>query len=147
MAQNQPTAPVIRPRRRWVWTILLAVVIFVSGVVVGGGVTFKIITSGFKRSFQDPAVSAERITQRMKKKLDLTDEQAIQVHRIIFEQQKAFQSLRKKVRPQIEAQIEKTRQELAAVLTPEQARKWEKRFSRFMKFWLPPKNGDDPPES
>jgi hypothetical protein len=147
MAQDQPTAPVIRPRRRWVWTILLALVIFVSGVLVGGGLTFKVITSGFKRSFQDPAVSAERITHRMKKQLDLTDKQAVQVHRIFFEQQKAFQSLRKQVRPQLEAQIEKTRQELAAVLTPEQARKWEKRFGRFMKFWLPPKNGDDPPES
>jgi len=147
MAQDQPTAPVIQRRRRWVWTILLALVIFVSGVLVGGGLTFKVITSGFKRSFQDPAVSAERITHREKKKLDLTDAQAVQFHRIIFERQKAFQSLRKQVRPQLEAQIEKTRQELAAVLTPEQARKWEKRFGRFMKFWLPPKNGDDPPES
>jgi hypothetical protein len=147
MAQDQPTAPVIRPRRRWVWTILPALVIFVSGVLVGGGLTFKVITSGYKRSFQDPAVSAERITHREKKKLDLTDEQAVQFQRIIFEQQKAFQSLRKQVRPQLEAQIEKTRQELAAVLTPEQARKWEKRFGRFMKFWLPPKNGEDPPES
>jgi hypothetical protein len=147
MAQDQSTAPVIQPRRRWVWTILLALVIFVSGVLVGGGLTFKVITSGLKRSFQDPAVSAERITHRMKKQLDLTDEQAVQVHRIIFEQQKAFQSLRKQVRPQLEAQIEKTRQELAAVLTPEQARKWGKQFRRFMKFWLPPKNGDDLPES
>jgi hypothetical protein len=147
MAQDQTTAPVIRPRRRWVWTILLALVIFVSGVLVGGGLTFKAITSGFKRSFQDPAVSAERITHRMKKQLDLTDEQAAQVQRIIFERQKAFQSLRKQVRPQIEAQIEKTRQELTAVLTPEQARKWEKQFRRFMKFWLPPKNGDDLPKS
>ncbi len=147
MAQDQPTAPVIRPRRRWAWPIFLALVIFVSGVLVGGGLTFKVITSGFKRSFQDPAVSAERITQRWKKKLDLTDQQAVQFHRIIFEQQKAFQSLRKQVRPQLEAQIEKTRQELTAVLTPEQARKWEKGFGRFMKFWLPPKNGGDLPES
>ena len=111
MAQDQPVAPVIRPRRRWVWPVLLALVIFVSGVLVGGGLTFKIITSGFKRSFQDPEVSAERITNRMKKRLDLTDEQVVQVRRIILEQQKAFQSMRKQVRPQLEAQIEKTRRE------------------------------------
>ncbi len=142
MAQDQRTAPVIQRRRRWVWTILPALVIFVSGVLVGGGLTFKVITSGFKRSFQDPAVSAERITHRMKKRLDLTDDQVVRVQRIILERQKALQSLRKQVWPQLEAQIEKTRQELAAVLTPEQARKWEKRFSRFMEFWLPPKNGE-----
>jgi len=147
MAQDQPITPVTRPRRRWVWTVLLALVIFVSGVLVGGGLTFKFITSGFKRSFQDPAVLADRITHRMKKRLNLTDEQAVQVRRIILEQQKAFQSLRKQVRPQLEAQIEKTRQELAAVLTPEQARKWEKRFGRFMKFWLLPQSGDPPPDS
>jgi len=147
MAQDQPVAPVIRPRRRWVWPVLLALVIFVSGVVVGGGLTFKIITSGFKRSFQDPEVSAERITNRMKRRLDLTDEQFVQVRRIILERQKAFQSMRKQVRPQLEAQIEKTRQELAAVLSPEQARKWEKRFGHFLKFWLPPQPGDPPPDS
>lgn len=147
MAQDQPVAPVIRPRRRWVWPVLLALVIFVSGVLVGGGLTFKIITSGFKRSFQDPEVSAERITNRMKRRLDLTDEQFVQVRRIILERQKAFQSMRKQVRPQLEAQIEKTRQELAAVLTPEQARKWEKRFGHFLKFWLPPQPGDPPPDS
>ena len=147
MAQDQPVAPVIRPRRRWVWPVLLALVIFVSGVLVGGGLTFKIITSGFKRSFQDPEVSAERITNRMKRRLDLTDEQVVQVRRIILERQKAFQSMRKQVRPQLEAQIEKTRQELAAVLSPEQARKWEKRFGHFLKFWLPPQTGDPPPDS
>lgn len=138
MAQDQPVAPVIRPRRRWVWTVLLALVIFISGVLVGGGLSFKILTSGFKRAFQDPAVSAERITNREKKRLDLTEEQVVQVRRIILEQQKAFQSMRKQVQPQLEAQIENTRRELAAVLTPEQARKWGKRFNLFLKFWLPP---------
>ena len=144
MAQDQPVAPVIRPRRRWIWPVLLAIVIFVSGVLVGGGLTFKIITSGFKRAFQDPEVSAERITNRMKRRLDLTDEQVVQVRRIILERQKAFQSMRKQVRPQLEAQIEKTRRELAAVLTPDQARKWEKRFGHFLKFWLPPEESHAP---
>ena len=144
MAQDQPVAPVIRPRRRWVWPVMLALVIFVSGVLVGGSLTFKIITSGFKRSFQDPEVSAERITNRMKRRLDLTDEQFVQVRRIILERQKAFQSMRKQVRPQLEAQIEKTRRELAAVLTPDQARKWGKRFNLFLKFWLPPEGSYAP---
>jgi hypothetical protein len=143
MAQDQPTAPFIRPRRRWLWTILLALLLFISGIVVGGGLTFKVIASGFKRSFQDPAVSADRITQRMKKKLDLTEDQAVQVRRIIFERQKAFQSVRK----QVEAQIGETRQQLKAVLTPEQSAKLEKQFRRFMKIWLPPKSGDGPPDS
>ena len=146
MAQDQPASPVIRPRRRWVLTILLALVIFVSGALVGGGLTFKIIASRFKGFFQDPEVAAERITHRMKRRLDLTDAQVVQVQRIILERQKALQSLRKKVWPELEAQIEKTRQELSAVLTPEQARKLEKEFSHFRKFWLRSPRGDHPPD-
>ena len=147
MSQDKPVSPIVRPRRRWVRTVLLALVIFVSGVVVGSGLTFKVITSGFKRFFQDPEVLAEHITYRMKRQLHLTEEQSVQVRRIILEQQKAFQSLRKKVWPELEAQIEKTRRELAAVLTPEQVRKWEKRYGHFLKFWLPPPPGDHPPDS
>jgi len=142
MELEKPTAPLTKPHRRRLWTILLALAIFVCGILVGGGLTFKVITSGYKRSFQDPAVLAEQITHRMKRRLDLTDDQAIQVRRIILEQQKALQALRKELRPRLDGQIEKTRQELTAVLTPEQARKWEKRFGHIQRFWLPPLPAD-----
>jgi hypothetical protein len=147
MTQDTPTSSLARPRRRWGWTLLLAIVIFVSGVLVGGGLTFKVITSGLKKSFQHPAVLADLITHQMKKRLDLTEEQTVEVRRIILEQQKVFQSLRRQVQPQVEAQIEKTRREMATVLTPEQARKWEKGFGRFLRFWLPLPNEEHPSNS
>jgi len=146
MCPDTTASPLARPRRRWMRTILLALVIFVSGILVGGGLTFKAVTTGFKRFFQDPEALAENITHRMKKRLDLTDEQAVQVRRIILERQKAIQSLRKEIQPRLEAQIENTRREVAAVLTPEQARKWEKRFRYFSKYWLPSPPGDHQPD-
>ena len=142
MEQEKPADQLAKPRRRWLRTVLLATAIFVCGALVGGGLTFKIIASGYKRSFQEPAVLAEDITHRMKRRLDLSDDQVQQVRRIILEQQMAFQSLRKEFRPRLEDLIEKTRQELAAVLTPEQARNWEKRFAHIQRFWLPPLPGD-----
>jgi hypothetical protein len=142
MEQEKPADQLARPRRRWLRTVLLAISIFVCGALVGGGVTFKIIASGYKRTFQEPAALAEEITHRMKRRLDLTHDQVQQVRRIILEQQMAFQSLRKEFRPRLDDQIEKTRRELAAVLTPEQARKWEKRFARIQRFWLPPLPGE-----
>ena len=142
MEQEKPADQLAKPRRRWLRTVLLATAIFVCGTLVGGGVTFKIIASGYKRSFQEPALLAEEITHRMKRRLDLTNAQVQQVRRIILEQQMAFQSLRKEFRPRLDDQIERTRQELAAVLTPEQARKWEKRFAHIQRFWLPPLPGD-----
>jgi hypothetical protein len=142
MEQEKPADQLAKPRRRWLRTLLLATAIFVCGALLGGGLTFKIIASGYKRSFQEPALLAEEITHRMKRRLDLTNAQVQQVRRIILEQQMAFQSLRKEFRPRLDDQIEKTRQELAAVLTPEQARKWEKRFAHIQRFWLPPLPGD-----
>ena len=143
MEQEKPVEQLAKPRRRrWLRTVLLATAIFVCGALVGGGLTFKVIASGYKRSFQDPSVLADEITQRMKRRLHLTDAQVQRVGKIILEQQMAFQSLRKEFRPRLDDQIEKTRRELAAVLTPEQARKWEKRFAHIQRFWLPPLPGD-----
>jgi len=138
MEPEKPIAPFAKPRRRRLWTILLALAIFSCGVLVGGGLTFKVITVGYKRSFQEPEVLAEKIIHRMERRLDLNSDQVKQVRGIILEQQKAFQALRKEFRPRLDSQIEKTRRELAAVLTPEQARKWEKTFARIQRFWLPP---------
>ena len=146
MSPDTPASALARPRRRWIRTALLALIIFVSGVLVGGGLTFKFITTGFKRFFQEPEALAESITHRMKKRLDLTDEQAVQVRRIILERNKALQSLRKEVQPKLEAEIERTRREVTAVLTPEQARKWEKRFRHFSKYWLPSPPGHPLPD-
>jgi hypothetical protein len=146
MSPDTPASALARPRRRWIRTALLALIIFVSGVLVGGGLTFKFLTAGFKRFFQEPEALAESITHRMKKRLDLTDEQAVQVRRIILERTKAFQSLRKEVQPKLDAEIENTRREVAAVLTAEQARKWEKSFRRFSRFWLPRPPGHHPPD-
>jgi len=146
MSPDTPASALARHRRRWIRTALLALIIFVSGVLVGGGLTFKFITTGFKRYFQEPEALAESITHRMKKRLDLTDEQAVQVRRILLERHKALQSLRKEIQPRLEAEIERTRQEVTAVLTSEQARKWEKRFRHFSKYWLPSPPGHPPPD-
>ncbi len=142
MEPEKPNAPIAKPRRRRAWTILLALSIFLCGVLVGGGLSFKIVTVGYKRAFQEPEVRAEKIVRRMERRLDLNSDQVKQVREIILEQQRAFQALHKEFRPRLNSQIEKTRRELAKVLTPEQARKWEKTFARIQRFWLPPLPGD-----
>lgn len=142
METERPNAPFAKPRRRRLWTILIALGIFVCGGMVGGGLSFKIVTVGYKRAFQEPDFLAEKIIRRMERRLDLNSEQVKQVREIVLEQQKAFQSLHKEFRPRLDSQIEKTRRELAKVLTPEQAQKWEKTFARIQRFWLPPLPGE-----
>jgi hypothetical protein len=142
METEKPNEAFAKPRRRRLWTILIALGIFVCGVMVGGGLSFKIVTVGYKRAFQEPDFLAEKIIRRMERRLDLNSEQVKQVREIVLEQQKAFQALHKEFRPRLDSQIEKTRRELAKVLTPEQAQKWEKTFARLQRFWLPPLPGE-----
>jgi hypothetical protein len=142
METEKPNMPIAKPRRRRFWTILLALIIFICGVLVGGGLSFKIVTAGYKRAFQDPGFLAEKIIRRMERRLDLSGDQVKQVREIVLEQQKAFQSLHKEFRPRMDGQIEKTRRDLSEVLTPEQVQKWEKSFARIQRFWLPPLPGE-----
>ena len=142
METEKPNTPFAKPRRRRLWIILIALAIFSCGILVGGGLTFKIVTVGYKRAFQDPELLADKIIRRMERRLELNSDQVKQVREIILEQQKAFRTLQKEFRPRLDGQIEKTRRELAGVLTPEQARKWEKTFARIQRFWLPPLPGD-----
>ncbi len=141
MENEKPKEALAKPRRR-LWTILFALCIFICGVLVGGGLSFKIVTTGYKRAFQDPDLLAEKITRRMERRLNLNSDQVKQVREIIREQQKAFQSLHREFRPRLDRQIEKTRKELAKVLTPEQSRKWERSFARIQRFWLPSLPGE-----
>jgi hypothetical protein len=138
METEKPNEAFAKPRRRHLWTILLTLIIFICGVLVGGGLSFKIIAAGYKRAFQEPDFLAEKIVRRMERRLDLNNDQVKQVREIILEQQKAFQSLHKEFRLRLDSQIEKTRKELAKVLTQAQAQKWEKTFTRIQRFWLPP---------
>lgn len=140
METEKPSEAFAKPRRR-LRPILLALAIFISGVLVGGGLSFKVVTAGYKRAFQDPDFLAEKIVRRMERRLDLSSDQVKQVREIILEQQKAFQRLHKEFRPRLDSQIEKTRKELAKVLTPEQEQKWERTFVRIQRFWLPPLPG------
>ncbi len=141
METEKPNEAFAKPRRR-LRPILLALVIFICGVLVGGGLSFKVVTAGYKRAFQDPDFLAEKIVHRMERRLDLSSDQVKRVREIILEQQRAFQNLHKEFRPRLASQIEKTRRELAKVLTPEQARKWERTFVRMQRFWLPPLPGE-----
>ena len=142
MDPEKPIEPIVKPRRRRLWTILIFLGIFFCGVLTGGGVAFKVISEGYKRSFQDPEILAEKIIRRMERRLDLNSDQVTKAREIILEQQRALHALRKEFRPRLDSQIEKTRRELAAVLTPEQARNWEKGFGRIQRFWLPPLPGE-----
>jgi Spy/CpxP family protein refolding chaperone len=125
-----------RPKRRRLWTILLVLGIFVCGMVTGGGLTLKIIHVRIQDATHNPSEMAERITGRMSRYLDLNDTQSAQVEKIIKQNLADLQPFRTEVRSRLIRQMEKTRREIAPLLTPEQIEKLDKRIRRLQKFWL-----------
>lgn len=137
---SEPLAatPLPMPRRRRWLSWLLAVVIFVSGVVVGGGLAVALIHNRVLAALHHPEQAPERITQRLRRTLSLSDEQTAQVQAILHKRQQTLQEIRRRVQPEVETQIDEVEREVADVLTPEQRERWHRLLEQLRATWLPP---------
>lgn len=133
--------PVKLPKRRRWLVVLIAVLIFVSGLIVGaGGATFAIIRHAQQR-MRHPEYMPERTVNFLRWKLGLTDEQAAKIEQILREGQAGFQSIRRDFEPRVDAELERARVRISAVLTPEQQKKWEEIYSWACRRWMPGHDG------
>jgi hypothetical protein len=131
------------PRKRRPWrSILLGLIILFCGILIGAGITVILLQRVVLYAIHHPEEIPNRLTERLRNKLSLTDDQTKKVKAILTERQKAFTELRRAKRPKVERELKSLREEVAAVLDKDQARKWSKRFDRLRRQWLPP----PPPE-
>ncbi|NUQ62327.1 MAG: hypothetical protein HUU20_07550 [Pirellulales bacterium] len=132
-----PEMPVAPKRRRWL-TLLLAIVVFASGFVVGAGATLVVVRDRLIRAIRNPDAAPEEITAKLKRSLDLSESQAEQVEATVRERQLALQEIRREVQPRVEAEIDLLEERIAAVLGPEQKEKWHALVRRMRSTWIPP---------
>ncbi|MEW6355595.1 MAG: hypothetical protein AB1696_04660 [Planctomycetota bacterium] len=125
-------------RRRTVLMVLLGGVILLSGIVIGSGLTLLWLQHTLLYMVHHPEGAPKTISLHLQRKLNLTDEQTRRVEAILRERQKDTQALRREVQPRVEEQLAKARDEVAAVLTSEQAKKWNAYFDAMQEKWLPP---------
>ncbi len=126
-----------RPRRRWVsW--LLALLLLMSGAGIGSGLTALAMVRGVQHRLRHPEEFAARATARLRRFLDLTDQQAIEVEAALRTRQAALQKIRREVQPQVEEELRLLQAEVAASLTPDQADKWNRWFEQKRQTWLAP---------
>lgn len=118
-------------------SILLGLVILLCGMVIGAGVALVCVQKIVVHAIHNPQETPGRIAERMKSKLKLTDEQTRQVKAILSERQKALHALRREWQPRVVQELDKTKEEVTKVLTPEQARAFRDRFDFLKKRWLP----------
>jgi len=129
-------APLYPPKRRWWRDIILGLTLFTCGMLVGGAVSTKVIINRAATFRQNPG--ARRALPRLERILDLTPEQAAQVHQIIGEGMRELRQLREGVRPQVDETLKRVRKDVEALLNEEQKVKWSKHFEIMQGKWFPP---------
>jgi hypothetical protein len=134
-----PSSPVKLPtprRKRW-RGVLLGVVILVCGIVIGAGGTVIVVHRALSHAIHHPEEASERASQRLRRKLDLTEEQTARVKSIIAARQQKIQALRRQWQPLVEDELLGLREDVAAVLEPEKAKRWRERFNGLRDRWIP----------
>ncbi len=124
-------------RQRWWTRLLLYLIIFVSGTVVGAGGAVMIVRQGVIRAVHHPEDMPRLIAQRMRGVLSLSTEQAEQVEQILRRRQSALQDIRRQYQPQVEAELDEIDRQISAVLTAEQRPSWQQRFRQLRSTWMP----------
>jgi hypothetical protein len=121
-----PQAP---KKRRWK-LVLFGLIILFCGMVIGAGITFHVGSIMIFHAMSPGDEMAERITKRIDRDLDLTDEQRSQVAEIVARRVSAFKDILTGVYPRIKEQFALLHDEIAPILTEEQKLKWEKHYER-----------------
>ena len=122
-------------KKRW-RSFLLGLLILICGMAIGTGGTVVVMKRIILNAIQHPEKVPERITDRMRGKLDLTDDQAAKVKEILTERQKKIRTLLRQIQPEVDKEFEDAREDVAAILKPDQAKKWRERFDR-LRIWFP----------
>lgn len=128
----------VRPRRRrWV-SVLLAVLLLISGAIVGSTVTLLVIRNRVLHRLERPQGLAELAAARLKRHYGLSPEQTRAAQRVFRERQRNLQQIRRQVQPQIDRQLDGMRADIAEILGPADAPQWRAWFDGQRRHWLPP---------
>lgn len=125
----------VRKKKRW-RAILLGLIILASGVLLGAGVT-AVYVHKMVHIIQTPGEAPKRITNRLRWKLNLSDQQAERIQAIFVEREKALTAIFHEISPRLREQVKRTREEVSAVLNPDQAKTWNRHFDRMQRRWFP----------
>ena len=143
---HEPLAAPKRTRRRRIVMIVMFAAVFLFGVVTGGALSAAFVMHRFHLRSKQPHMIPQRIAYRMQRKLGLTDRQTQQVLAILTHRLGVLMEIHHQVNPLIEAEMKLAEDEVAAVLSPDQAHQWRQWCAyRFHKRWRrSPSSGSGP---
>jgi hypothetical protein len=134
---SEPITPKepVRKKKRW-RAILLGLIILASGFLLGAG-TSAVYFKRMVYMIQTPGEAPKKITNRLRWKLGLSEQQAEKIQAIFIEREKALTVIYRDVSPRLQEEMKRTRDDVAAVLNPDQAETWLTHFDRMQRRWFP----------
>ena len=126
-------------RRRHPWKHwLAALMIFGSGIVVGGAGTLGLIQRRIvQHHHKPPGHATKHMMKGLDRRLKLDEKQSGRIQVIVERHMLALREIRNEALPHVHAELEAAREAIAAELESDQAEKWRKSFSRLEQM-LPP---------
>lgn len=122
-------------RRGATW--LFAAVIFLGGCGVGAGLTYLRIGRVLQERVFSPDDLPERMARRVTRELDLTDKEEKRLVKIFTRRIESLAAAREESMARIEPELDELDAEVAEVLGPEKAEKWDKTLKKKRKRWGP----------
>jgi hypothetical protein len=124
-------------------TLFLAVIIFVSGLIVGGGGLLALLVHVSRHQDEPPAV----VAARLKRQLGLNVEQTAQVQEILRTRQEALHKIRDEVQPRFREEIDLLEKQVDGVLNDRQKAKWHAGLAALRRTWFSATQAKDLPKS
>jgi hypothetical protein len=115
-------------RRRWLVKILLGLLIFSCGAVTGGGVALRVVWNRVATTLRYPEQAPAKAAQHLTRVLRLDEEQSAEVKAIFERRFQAIAALRREIGPRVDSELQSIRDEISAVLRPDQIKRWTRIF-------------------
>jgi hypothetical protein len=112
--------------------ILLSLLILISGIIIGVGLTLMVTgsSSAPKKLPPGPEYMSRRMVERIVHELHLSPEQHDQLKPIVQKHMKAMDEIRQEARPKISNEIKQMNEEIAAILDERQQEIWQHKIKQ-----------------
>jgi hypothetical protein len=137
-ASDPDPAHLLPPTKPRLWVrLVLWLIIFGSGMIVGAGMSLAVIRGVALQRIHHPEKTAAVMAARLRRPLQLSDQQVAQVEQVLRQRQRSLEDLRRRVQPEFEAELDLIRQQIGDVLTDKQRERWHQHFDRMRRTWVP----------
>ena len=112
--------------------ILLSLLILISGIIIGAGITLILTgnSATSKTMPPGPEYMSRRMVNRIVNELKLSPQQQEQLNPIVQKHMKAMEDIRQEARPKISAEIKQMNEEIASILDDRQKEIWQDNIKR-----------------